>query len=99
MEKNKRVPRCAGNGSEDRGDPGAVVLKPEPPRRGTFTLLLPGDMCWGVTTDAGIVRLDFRPMTRAEKAEAARRPRELARTRTGGETRSTSTRSDEESGR
>jgi hypothetical protein len=45
MEKNKRVPRVAGNESEERGDPGAVVLKPEPPRRGTFALHAVGPWC------------------------------------------------------
>jgi len=86
------------------GDRGAVVLKPEPPRRGTFALLVPGDLCWDVTRDAGIVRLDFRPMTRAERSVEHGRTRDdaqgrrgLARVRAEGTDRLEAAADDEES--
>ena len=53
-------------------DCGAVVLPPTPPRRGTFSLLVPEDLVWEVTRSGGFVRLDFRPMTRVEKCLAYR---------------------------
>lgn len=53
-------------------DCGAVVLPPTPPRRGTFSLLVPEDLVWEVTRSGGFVRLDFRPMTRMEKCLAYR---------------------------
>ena len=55
---------------EDYGDRGAVVLRPDPPRRGAFALLVRDDVCWEVKREGGgVVRLDFRPMTLAEKRE------------------------------
>ena len=64
---------------EDRRDQGAVVLKPEPPRRGTFTLLIPEGLTWDESHEAGIIRLDFRPRTREEKSRWARGRQEQAR--------------------
>lgn len=55
---------------------GAVVLKPEPPRRGTFALLIPEKTCWNVAYEAGSIRLDFRPMTRSEKGDFYRQRRQ-----------------------
>lgn len=83
MEKNKKNAGSEGAELAGSGDRGAVVLKPEPPRRGTFALLVPGDLCWDVMRDAGIVRLDFRPMTRAERREEHERTREDAQGRQG----------------
>jgi hypothetical protein len=66
--------------TNDHDDPpndrGALVLPPEPARRGTFALLVPGNVCWEVSDFAGGYRLDFRPMTPAEH---------LARKRSRGE--------------
>ena len=52
---------------------GAVLVQPEPPKRGTFALLIPADMCWEAKESGGMVRLDFRPRTLAEKAEQLRK--------------------------
>jgi len=60
-------------------DQGAVVLKPEPPRRGTFALLIPEGVTWDESREAGIIRLDFRPTTREEKSRRARGRQEQAR--------------------
>ena len=53
---------------DEMGGAGAVVLQPEVPKRGTFALLIPADVCWETTVNGGTVRLDFRPRTLAEKA-------------------------------
>lgn len=104
MEKNKKNAGSEGAELAGAGDRGAVVLKPEPARRGTFALLVPGDLCWEVTRDAGSVRLDFRPMTRAERRDEHERTREdaqgrrgLARVRAEGTDRLEATHDDEES--
>ena len=97
MEKSERISRTDGLEAASPGDQGAVVLQPEPPKRGTFALLLPGDMSWDVRRNGGIVRIDFRPMTRSEKVERQRR--ELARDRAERETQPISTHNDEENGR
>lgn len=83
MEKNKKSEGAEGAELAGAGDRGAVVLKPEPPRRGTFALLVPGELCWDVTRDAGVVRLDFRPMTRAERRDEHGRTRGDAQGRRG----------------
>jgi len=70
MERTKKTPESERVESPELTDRGAVVLKPEPPRRGTFTLLLPGNITWDEERDGGSTRLDFRPMTRAEKVAA-----------------------------
>lgn len=57
---------------EDEIAGGAILVQPDPPRRGTFTLLIPADMCWETTPLAGGLRLDFRPRTAEEQREAAR---------------------------
>ena len=72
MMRTKRpspLPPSTGSNSVD-ADRGAVVLKPVPPRKGTFSLLIPGDLGWEVTREAGYVRIDFRPLTRTEKRSA-----------------------------
>ncbi|MCB9610597.1 MAG: hypothetical protein H6716_28670 [Polyangiaceae bacterium] len=48
---------------------GAVVIEPEPPRRGTFTLIVPIEMTWESRENGGAVRLDFRPRTPLEMAQ------------------------------
>ena len=103
MEKNKKNAGSEGVKLAGVGDRGAVVLKPEPPRRGTFALLVPGDLGWDVRRDAGVVRFDFRPMTRRERREAYRgrmqdhgQGRELARDRAEGKAQSKAARDDEE---
>jgi hypothetical protein len=53
---------------DEMGGAGAVVLQPEAPKRGTFALLIPADVCWETTVLGGTVRLDFRPRTRVERA-------------------------------
>jgi hypothetical protein len=54
---------------DEKGEAGAVVLQPKPPPGGTFSLLIPADMCWEARDfGGGAVRLDFRPRTLAEKA-------------------------------
>ena len=54
---------------EEKTGYGAVVLEPEPPRRGTFSLLLPIEMKWEARENGGVVRLDFRPRTAQEMAQ------------------------------
>lgn len=67
--------------TKDHDDPpndrGALVLAPEPARRGTFALLVPGNLCWEVSDFAGGFRLDFRPMTPAEHMARKRSRGEL----------------------
>ncbi|MCB9705161.1 MAG: hypothetical protein H6711_25015 [Myxococcales bacterium] len=57
---------------ESNDDRGALVLPPEPAKRGTFALLVPGNVCWTVSDFAGGYRLDFRPMTPAEHLQRER---------------------------
>jgi hypothetical protein len=56
---------------------GAVVLAPQPVKRGCFALLVPDDMKWEVRGVAGGYRLDFRPMTPRERARRLREWRQL----------------------
>ncbi len=58
-------------------DRGALVLPPEPVRRGTFALLVPGNIKWEVTDFAGGYRIDFRPMTPAEHLQRKRERGEM----------------------
>lgn len=51
---------------------GALVLAPKPAARGTFALLVPDNICWEVSDFAGGYRLDFRPMTTAERLQRER---------------------------
>lgn len=51
-----------------QADQGAVIIEPEPPRRGTFSLLLPIEMTWEQRENGGAIRLDFRPRTPKEMA-------------------------------
>jgi hypothetical protein len=51
-----------------RDERGAIVLAPQPVRRGCFAVLVPADMKWEVRGVAGGYRLDFRPMTPEERA-------------------------------
>jgi len=59
--------------SKDQGeesyDHGAVVIGPEPVRRGCFAVLVPENMKWEVCDFAGGYRLDFRPMRPAERVK------------------------------
>lgn len=47
---------------------GLSCYSAEAPKRGTFALLIPAEMCWKTTILGGTVRLDFRPRTRVERA-------------------------------
>ena len=102
MEENEKIEGVERTETTEPGDRGAVVLQPEPPRRGTFVLLLPDTMSWDLTREGGSIRLYFRPMTRPEKREAhrermgAEQRRELARDRAAGDTQPDATRDDEE---
>lgn len=63
---------------DDANDDRAVmVLPPLPVARGSFALLVPGNVRWEVTDFAGGYRLDFRPMTPREHAERRRERGEL----------------------
>ncbi len=52
---------------------GALVLMPELPLRGRFTMLISDSFCFEVTETATGVRLDFRPRTLRERVEVWRR--------------------------
>ncbi len=57
---------------EDTDDRGALVLPPKPVTRGTFALLVPGNMRWTVSEFAGGFRLDFLPLTAKDRARRRR---------------------------
>jgi hypothetical protein len=52
---------------------GALVLMPELPLRGRFTMLISDSFCFEVTETQTGVRLDFRPRTLRERVEVWRR--------------------------
>jgi hypothetical protein len=56
------------NDDEDVDERGALVLRPETPRRGRFTLLFSDAFCFEVSESDGTVRLDFRRRTLRERA-------------------------------
>ena len=56
------------NDDEDVDERGALVLRPEWPRRGGFTLLFSDTFCFEVSESDGTVRLDFRRRTLRERA-------------------------------
>ena len=63
---------------DDANDDRAVmVLPPLPVARGSFALLVPGNVRWEVTDFAGGYRLDFRPMTPQEHVDRKRERGEL----------------------
>lgn len=57
---------------DEPDDRGAVVLSPKAPAEGTFALLVPDNMHWEVSRFGGALRLDFRPMSPAERARQRR---------------------------
>jgi hypothetical protein len=64
---------------ENHCDGGAVLVQPEGPPRGTFTLLVPYNTTWSVKASGAALRLDFRPMTPGELATELRLEREVER--------------------
>lgn len=46
---------------------GALVLMPEMPVRGRFTLTISDSFCFEVTESGNTIRLDFRPRTLQER--------------------------------
>lgn len=46
---------------------GALVLRPEMPVRGRFTLTISDSFCFEVTESGNAIRLDFRPRTLQER--------------------------------
>jgi len=59
--------------SNEVDERGALVLMPELPLRGRFTMLISDSFCFEVTETATGVRLDFRPRTLRERVEVWRR--------------------------
>ncbi len=53
---------------DDVDERGALVLRPDSPRRGRFTLLFSDAFCFEVTESSDMVRLDFRRRTLRERA-------------------------------
>ena len=47
---------------------GALVVRPEMPLRGRFTLLISDSFCFEVTESGNTIRLDFRRRTLQERA-------------------------------
>jgi hypothetical protein len=58
---------------ENEEERGALVLRPETPRRGRFSLVISDSFCFQVTECGDTVRLDFRPRTIRERVELWRR--------------------------
>ena len=56
------------NDDEDVDERGALVLRPESPRRGRFALLFSDAFCFEVTESGDTVRLEFRRRTLRERA-------------------------------
>ena len=79
-------------GSSNLGDPetandegypvgaevGALLLEPEAPEPGTFTLLLPLNFTWGAKRRNQTIRIDFREIakTRVQREDAEGTPEE-----------------------
>lgn len=61
------------NDDENTDERGALVLRPEPPSRGRFSLLVSDRFCFEVTEQGDMMRLDFRPRTLRERVELWRR--------------------------
>ena len=55
------------NDEEYADERGVLVLRPDAPRRGRFTLLLSDSFCFEVSESGDMVRLDFRPRTRCSR--------------------------------
>jgi hypothetical protein len=58
---------------ENLEERGALLVGPEMPRRGRFTLLVSDSFLVEVTESGDTVRLDFRPRTIRERVELWRR--------------------------
>jgi hypothetical protein len=58
---------------ENLDDRGALIVGPEMPRRGRFTLLVSDSFWLDVTEIGDTVRFDFRPRTLRERVELWRR--------------------------
>lgn len=50
---------------------GALLVEPEPPKPGTFTLLLPENFTWGSKRRNGAIRLTFREIKKTPTPERA----------------------------
>jgi len=61
------------NDEEKADERGALVLRPEVPRRGRFSLVISDSFCFEVTESGDTVRLDFRRRTLRERVELWRR--------------------------
>lgn len=60
--------------NDENGDErGALVLRPDVPRRGRFTLLVSDSFGFEITESGDTVRLDFRPRTIRERVALWRR--------------------------
>ena len=59
--------------SKENDERGALVLMPDVPRSGRFTMLVSDLFCFEVTETRGGVRLDFRRRTLRERVEVWRR--------------------------
>lgn len=49
-------------------DIGALLVEPAPPKRGSFTLLLPENFTWGAKRRNGAIRIDFREITKTPRS-------------------------------
>lgn len=58
---------------ENADERGALVLRPDAPRRGRFTLLVSDSFCFEITESGGTVRLEFRRRTIRERVALWRR--------------------------
>ena len=58
---------------ENADERGALVLRPDAPRRGRFTLLVSDSFCFEVSESGDMLRLDFRPRTIRERVALWRR--------------------------
>jgi hypothetical protein len=50
---------------------GALLVEPEPPKPGTFVLLLPENFTWGSKRRNGAIRITFREITKTPTPERA----------------------------
>ncbi len=58
---------------ENTDERGALVLRPDSPRRGRFTLLVSDSFCFEVRESGDMLRLDFRRRTIRERVALWRR--------------------------
>ena len=64
MNDNDNDNTKIGNDDSYPTDSGALLVEPEPPKRGTFVLLLPENFTWGAKRRNGAVRITFREITK-----------------------------------